>query len=141
MITLSPRLVGAGIAAAALVAALAFHFVTVGNLEGDVKKLKDDAILMKSKNDVLTATNTLLTSENASCAKSVSDQNSAIQAARLEESKRAAVASLAVADANRRARSAEAVAAAILARPMPKPGDACGSLDVLLDEELERRAK
>lgn len=121
-------------AAALLVAALAYHFVTVAGLEGDVATLTADKT-------ALSAEKKLLTSENKTCAERVGAQNTAIEKAAADGAHRAAVASLAVADAGRRAATAEAVAAAILARPMPKPGDACGSLEILIDEEIERRSK
>lgn len=121
-------------AAALWVAALAYHFVMVASLEGDVTTLKAD----KTE---LAAEKLLLTSENKTCAERVGAQNAAIEKAAADGANRAAAASLALADASRRAAAAEALAAAILARPMPKPGDACGSLEILIDEEIERRSK
>lgn len=128
------RLYAALAVAAIVVAAFAYHCVTVAGLEGDVATLN-------GKLSTLKASNLLLTGENKTCRARVGSQNAAIENARTEAENRAAVASLAVAEADRRARAAEAVAAAILARPMPKPGDECGSLEVLINEEIDRRAK
>lgn len=128
------RLYAALALAALVVVALAYHFGTVAGLEGKVATLG-------GRVSTLNASNLLLTAENETCAESVWKQSAAIEKARAEAENRAAAASLAAAEADHRARAAEAVAASILARPMPKLGDECGSLETLLNEEIERRSK
>lgn len=117
---------------AAVALAAAYHVVTVSGLEGDVKTLEGAKAQLQ-------AASRILEQENKSCAATAARQSQAVEDLRAEGEKRAATARKAIAEAQGRAIQSEALAASILARAMPVPGDACASVELLIDEEIERR--
>lgn len=121
----------------AFVALLAF----AGVKQVQVWKLKADNATQAQKITRLETDNSALTSANAACATSVEKQNEKIDAMKRQAETRAEAARLAVAAAEQDAAKHIADAEAILARKMAKPGDECGSLEVLIDEAIKGRAK
>lgn len=129
------RTVAYYIAGALALALLAF----AGVKQAQVWKLTATNATQAARLAKLDADNAALTIENKGCAELVGKQNEAIEQLRAEAEMRARLAAEAVAAADRSAEKHLAAANDLRRRPMPKPGDECGSLDDLLNEEIGRR--
>lgn len=126
--------VGYAIGAAFLALAL-----FAGVKQAQVWKLTADNARQATRIVQLEGINAALTTENENCAARVMGQNAAIEQLQAEAERRERAAAEALAAAERSAAKRLADAAAILSRPMPKPGDECGSLEVLINEMIEGR--
>lgn len=133
-INISGKLIAAVVVALALAAAVVYHVVLVSSLRTDNANLS-------AKVTTLTATNSQLSAENKNAAEVIGRQNDAVTELQRQAAERQAAAAAELAAAEKKAADYKAKADALANRPMPKPGDACGSLDVLLNEVIAERQK
>lgn len=101
--------------------------------------LKAELADQKAANASLVADKRILTDANESCAQSVTAQNAAIKLWKDDQLAREAAAAKRAAEAEAKAAKWEATATDLRSRPMPVPGNACASLETLIDDEIRGR--
>lgn len=120
---------------AALIACAAFGLVK----QGEVWVLKATSAQQVVRIAKLEGDNATLQAANGICIASVEDQNQAITDLVDAAEQRRKEAAAALAAAEQSASKRIAAAEALQSRPMPKPGDECGSLEVLINEKISER--
>ncbi len=125
------------IAAVALLGALGF----AGWNQVQVWRLEAANARHEAKIATLSAENTQLMNANADFAASAERQRSAIERMNAEAKRREDAARAALAAAEREAAQKISAADLILSQPMAKPGDECGSLEILINAKIAERQK
>lgn len=114
--------------------AIVYHQLTVGALRVETARLTGEAERLTDERASLEAN-----LENA--AASLRRQSEAVTKMEEEAKARSAAAAAALAAAQRQAAAYQQTAQELSKRPMPKPGDACGSLESLLNDVITERKK
>lgn len=120
------------IGAILVLAALGIQQVRIGWLKTEVAE-------QKARNSQLVADKRILKDANESCAAAVTLQNAAVSKWKADQLEREAEAAKRAREAELRAARWEAEATDLRNRPMPVPGNACASLEAILNEEIAGR--
>lgn len=120
------------IGAVLVLAALGVQQIRIGWLKTEVAE-------QKARNSQLVADRRILKDANESCAAAVAVQNAAVAKWKADQLEREAEAAKRAREAEQRAAKWEAEATDLKSRPMPVPGNACASLETILNEEIAGR--